>query len=63
VTIAQTLQHSNTMANTSVHKPNYRQTKHKPICIYTYRQKALKLLKIKKGPIDKTLQCSAVITT
>ena len=29
-------------------------TKHKPIYIYTYRQKPLKLLKIKKGPIDKT---------
>jgi len=45
VTIAQTLQHSNTMANTNVHKPNY----------HTYRQKPLKLLKIKKGPIDKTV--------
>jgi len=54
VTIAQTLQHSNTMANTNVHKPNYHtHTKHKPIYIYTYRQKALKLLEIKKGPIDK----------
>jgi len=30
------------------------QTKHKPIYTYTYRQKPLKLLKIKKGPIDKT---------
>ena len=30
------------------------QTKHKNIYIYTYRQKPLKLLKIKKGPIDKT---------
>ena len=30
------------------------QTEHKPIYIYTYRQKPLKLLKIKKGPIDKT---------
>ena len=32
------------------------QTKHKPIYMYmyTYRQKTLKLLKIKKGPIDKT---------
>jgi len=30
------------------------QTKHKAIYIYTYRQKPLKLLKIKKGPIDKT---------
>ena len=29
-------------------------TKHKPIYIYTYRQKPLKLLKIKKGPIDLT---------
>ena len=29
-------------------------TKHKPIYIYTHRQKPLKLLKIKKGPIDKT---------
>ena len=31
-------------------------TKHRPIYIYTctYRQKPLKLLKIKKGPIDKT---------
>jgi len=29
-------------------------TKHKPLYIYTYRQKPLKLLKIKKGPIDKT---------
>ena len=42
------------MANTNVHKPNYHtHTKHKPIYIYTYRQKALKLLEIKKGPIDK----------
>jgi len=40
------------MANTNVHKTNY--DTDKPIYIYTYRQKPLKLLKIKKGPIDKT---------
>jgi len=56
VIIAQTLQDSNTMANTNVHKPiTTTQTKHKPVYIYTYRQKHLKLLKIKKGPIDKNL--------
>jgi len=32
------------------------QTKHKPIYIYTYRQKPLKLLKMKKGPIDNLLK-------
>jgi len=56
VTIAQTLQHSNTMANTNVHEPNYHTDKTQAYIHihYTYRQKPLKLLKIKKGPIDKT---------
>jgi len=43
------------MANTNVHKPNYQTDKtQEDIPVYTYRQKPLKLLKIKKGPIDKT---------
>jgi len=38
------------------------QTKHKPIYTYTYRQKASKLLKIKKGPIDKTFHKTSGLT-
>ena len=42
------------MANTNVHKPNYHTDKTQAyIHIYIW-QKPLKLLKIAKGPIDKT---------
>jgi len=59
VTIAQTLQHSNTWQTRMSIKLTTTQTKHKPIYTYTYRQKPLKLLKIKKGPIDKTFHATS----